>query len=248
MSEFKKFESALLRNNIELQKRKFGRNNDVPDQEDMFARRDYVMYRLGASYSELESLKSLIENTKSAYDSISPGQWERIEALIHSQNHVTYCFDNLIFNLASMSDYFGNYISLYLYGPKFQNVKWSGFVNKSLDVHRELEFGELVALENREWFTKIHSFRGDIIHKKVLKAQIDGFEFTHFNPQEVPKLDFKINSKLKQYFHIFRDNGDNDLFRCALKISNRTLQGMMNLMEGSEKIAFDKKHHWTSKL
>ena len=174
--------------------------------------------------------------------------WERIEALIHSQNHVTYCFDNLIFNLASMSDYFGNYISLYLYGPKFQNVKWSGFVNKSLDVHRELEFGELVALENREWFTKIHSFRGDIIHKKVLKAQIDGFEFTHFNPQEVPKLDFKINSKLKQYFHIFRDNGDNDLFRCALKISNRTLQGMMNLMEGSEKIAFDKKHHWTSKL
>ena len=248
MSEFKKFESALLRNNIELQKRKFGRNNGVPDQEDMLSRRDYVMYRLGASYSELASLKSLIESTKSAYDSISPGQWERIETLIHSQNLVTYCFDNLVFNLASMSDYFGNYISLYLYGPKFQNVKWSGFVNKSLDVHRELEFGELVALENREWFTKIHSFRGDIIHKKVLKAQIDGFEFTRFNPQEVPKLDFKINSKLKQYFHIFRDYGDNDLFRCAVKISNRTLQGMMNIMEGSEKIVFDKKHHLTRTL
>lgn len=244
MKEFAELETALYRNNLELARRKFGRNNDVPDRDAIIARRDYTAYRLGGASHQLGLLSQTINAFKNKYDSQRPQQIERIETIYHAKNHVSYCFDNLIFNLASLSDYFANYLGLYVFGPRFQSIKWSGFTNKCADIYSEHPFGLIVASQHRQWFTRIHEFRGELIHQKSMTASVKGYVDTRYFPQEVSNLEFELNNSVKRYFHIFRGIESNDLLESAKTISARSLVGFSDILIESEKIEFDEKHKY----
>lgn len=242
MKNFKELEVALLRNNIELAKRKFGRNNSIPDGDAIIARRDYALYRLGGAFHQIDLLSQTIQAFKKKYDSQLPLKFERIETIYHARNHVSYCFDNLIFNLASLSDYIGNYLGLYVFGPKFQTMKWNGFANKCATEFSDHSFGRTVASKHSQWFAKIHEFRGDLIHRKSITAEVKGYKDTRIFPQEVQNLEFELNRSVKQYFHIFRDSDSNDLLESAKTISVKTIDGFRAILSESEKIEFDEKY------
>ncbi len=241
MNEFVEFEKKLLKNNSQLALNKFGVNLLYPNSEDSIARRDYVKYRLGASFQSLRFLKSTISGYQKHYLILGEDTGDKLQASYEAIDQVSYCFDNLIFNLASLSDYFGNYLGLYLFGPKSQTLKWSGFVNKSAAEKFDENFEKLTASEHKHWFTKLHSYRGDIIHRKVILVEIDGFANTKFMPNTVDKFDFSMNDSLKKYFHIFRNSDEKEVYNCANEICIRTIEGLQKLLDVSESVIFDEK-------
>jgi hypothetical protein len=95
----------------------------VPGSDAIYARRDYVNYRLGASFQQLGILMQVVKSQADKYENIKGDAGEEIIFTMSAIKQVSYCLDNLIFNLASMSDYVGNYLGLFIYGSKFQTIK-----------------------------------------------------------------------------------------------------------------------------
>ena len=237
--EFKDFYMQLAQNNSQLALNKFGQNLLFPNSSECATRRDYIIHRLGASSQQLMILKQVIENQASSYLSAKVNTGKMLEYTFNAINQVSYCFDNLIFNLASLSDYFGNYLGLYLFGQEFQNLKWNGFVLKTKEMYANHQFQQTVTHEDNNWFDKLHGYRGDIIHRKAILVEVDGFENKRVFPHTVEKLKFTINTSLKKHFHILRKSESNDLLKCAEMISLRTINGLSCMLESSESIEFD---------
>ncbi len=187
-------------------------------------------------------LKKLIDGHSMRYASCSSDTGERLELTFEAINQLSYCFDNLIFNLGSMSDYFGNYLGLYIYGPDFQSLKWNGFVKKTQVEYRDDDFGKTVNSEHNSWFNRLHDYRGDIIHRKAILIEVEGFENKRVFPHTVEELNFEINDALKKYFHIFRNGESRNLHHCAEKICERTFDGFLEIIESSENIKFNESH------
>ncbi|NRQ44571.1 hypothetical protein HRH59_18685 [Rheinheimera sp. YQF-2] len=236
---FREFDRKLLKNNLQLALNKFGQNLMYPNSMECVTRRDYIQHRLGAIFQQMSILKQFIDAHINKYERNNGDTGEQLELTFNAINQLSYCFDNLLFNLGSLSDYFGNYLGLYLYGPKNQTLKWNGFVNKTNVVYSGNSFNALVSKEHREWFTKLHEYRGDIIHRKAILVEVEGFENKRFMPHTVEKLNFEINDSLKKYFHIFRNDENQELYYSAEKIANRTLVGLIEILDASEIISFD---------
>jgi len=236
---FREFDRKLLKNNSQLALNKYGQNLMFPHSKECATRRDYVLHRLGATFQQMSILRRFIEAHIKKYEGNNGDTGEQLDLTFNAINQLSYCFDNLLFNLGLLSDYFGNYLGLCLYGPKFQTSKWSGFVNKTNDVYAGKDFGSLLAKEHREWFTRLHEYRGDIIHRKAILIEVSGFENKRFMPHTVEQLNFQINDALKKYFHLFRREENQELYYCAEKICNRTIDGLSKILDASERIVFD---------
>lgn len=239
MQFFNEFHRKLIGNNSQLALNKFGQNLMFPHSKECGTRRDYVLHRIGATAQQISILRQVKDSYTRQYDTSSGDTGEKLQITFDAINQLSYCFDNLVFNLGSLSDYFGNYLGLFIYGPKCQTLKWSGFVNKTNSDYKDHPFCALVASENREWFTKLHEYRGDIIHRKAILVEVKGFENKRVFPHTVDNLDFEINDALKKYFHIFRKGEDQSLEYCAEKVCQRTLAGLSDILDASENISFD---------
>ena len=239
MQFFGEFNKKLIGNNSQLALNKYGQNLMFPHSNECATRRDYILHRLGATSQQMSILVQIMGSHIQNYENHTGDAGEQLHLTFNAINQLSYCFDNLVFNLGSLSDYFGNYLGLYIFGPKFQTLKWSGFVNKTSKDYKEHKFGALVASENRDWFTKLHEYRGDIIHRKAILVEVKGFENKRVFPHTVEKLDFVINDALKKYFHIFRKGENLDLIHCAEKVCQRTLCGLSAILDASEEINFD---------
>lgn len=238
-------ENKIIGNALELTGNKYGRHNDVPQFKDIISRRDYLTYRLAAIQHNQFILLKTVERMSQAYDSLENGDWERIEIIHRAINQSSFCFDDVIFNLASFLDYFGNYLGLFIFGPNDQTLKWNGFVNKCCSESAgDIGLFNTVKDENKNWFDRIHSYRGDVIHRKAIRCQVEGFVDERIAPQEVH--DFKIiaNSSLKKHFYILRGIKNEELVHCSNEIISRTCSGIFKILEETENYIFDEKHHF----
>lgn len=242
MQAFRDFDRKLLLNNSKLALNKFGQNLMFPNSSECATRRNYIQHRLGATFQQLSFLRQVTDAHAKKYQNESRDTGEKLERTINAINQASYCFDNLIFNLGSLSDYFGNYLGLYIYGPKYQTLKWSGFVDKTHEMYKDHPFLAVVAHENKDWFSKLHGYRGDIIHKKAILVEVAGFENKRLLPHTVDRLEFIINPSLKKHFHLLRRGENNDLVSCAEEICVRTITGLSRTLDESEKIEFDPSH------
>jgi hypothetical protein len=234
------FDKKLLNNNLQLALNKYGQNFMFPHSVDCATRRDYIGHRIGAVQQQMSFLRQLIDGHINRYNKSNGDMGEKLRLTKDAINQLSYSFDNLVFNLASLSEYFGNYIGLHIYGPKGQNLKWGGFVKKTnSDIFKEHNFNTVVASEHNEWFNRLHNYRGDIIHKKVILVEVDGFENKRLFPHTVENLSFKINDKLRVYFHLIRDEPNRDLYHCAERMCKRTFAGLDLILEVSETLEFD---------
>jgi hypothetical protein len=243
MQTFRDFDRKLLLNNSRLARNKFGVNVIFPNSGECYTRRDYIQHRLGATFQQLSFLRQVTDAHAKRYMNEDPDTGDQLERTRNAINQASYCLDNLIFNLGSLSDYFGNYLGLYIYGPKFQSLKWNGFVDKTNQIYRGHPFHGLVAHENKDWFNKLHEYRGDIIHRKAILVEVEGFDSSSRHHEHmVDRLDFKISPSLKKYFHLLRAGASNDLISCAETICLRTIKGLSGILDESEKIVFDPSH------
>ena len=235
------FFQRIQSNLSQLTLQKFGRNLLYPNSEDICARRDYVLHRLGASCQQLNILKQLSASYASQYLSIAD-TGEKLRFTVNSIQELTYCFDNLVFNLASMSDYFGNYMGIIVYGPKSQSIKWSGFVNTTNSKYSDSSYGQVVKNQHNAWFDRLHNYRGDVIHRKAILVEVKGFKNTRVFPTPVDSLNFVINDSLNKYFHLIRKSENRELYHCAKVLFKRTLDGFNEILNKSENLTFDEKH------
>jgi len=242
MQIFNEFERKLFDNALQLALNKYGQNLMFPHSKDCVIRRDYIIHRLGAASQQMFFLQQLAENHAKRYKNSSGDKGEKLKLTFNAINQLSYCFDNLIFNLASLSDYFGNYLGLYLYGPNFQNLHWNGFVKKTREIYSGHDFLALVSEEHKEWFNHLHNYRGDIIHRKVILVEVAGFENTLYFPQTVEYLEFEINDALKRYFHLFKKDENQNLLYFAEQICFKTLDGLFKILDSSELIEFDESY------
>lgn len=184
-------------------------------------------------------LRQLIDDHANRYENSTVDKKDKLKLTFNAINQLSFCFDNLIFNLGSLSDYFGNYLGLYLYGPNFQALHWNGFVRKTREVYAGHDFLELVSTENKEWFDRLQNYRGAIIHRKAILVEVAGFKNKRFFPHTVEKLEFEINDALKKYFPLLRKGDNQHLYYCAERICVRTLKGLFEILDLSELIEFD---------
>ena len=236
MEYFKNFDRQLLKNCSNRIFNIHGLHIPIPNSDEIYTRRDYVSYRLGASFQQLGFLTQIINGQSDKYERIKGKTGEEIIFAMHAIKQVSYCLDNLIFNLASISDYVGNYLGLLIYDPKFQTIKWKGLVNKTNETHKNHNFGMILSSENKDWFTRLHSFRGDIIHRKAITVEVKGFKNTRMMPEPVDSLSFIVNDSLKTYFHMIRNEREVTVLECAHRFSERTLEGLSNILDASESL------------
>jgi len=239
MQIFNEFERKLFDNNSQLALNKYGRNLMFPHSRDCAIRRDYIQHRLGAAFQQMSFLRKIAESHAKRYENSLDDKGEKLNSTVSAINQLSYCFDNLIFNLASLSDYFGNYLGLYLYGPNFQTIHWNGFVKKSRKLYAGNDFLALVSKEHKEWFNRLHNYRGDIIHRKAILVEVVGFENNRYFPEAVERLEFQINDALKRYFVLFKKDENQGLLYFAERICFRTLDGLFKILDASELIEFD---------
>ncbi len=242
MEYFKNFDRQLLKNCSNLILNRHGRHIPVPNSDEIYARRDYVNYRLGASFQQLGFLMQVAKSQSAKYASIKGDTGEEIIFTMNAIKQVSYCLDNLIFNLASMSDYVGNYLGLLIYGSKYQTIKWNGLINKTNEIYKEHDFGKMLSSEHKDWFTRLHGFRGDIIHRKAIMVEVKGFTNTRMMCESVGSLNFIVNDSLKAYFHMIRNEKDVSVEECAHRFSERTIVGLSNLLKASESLDISEKN------
>ena len=227
---------------------KFGRHNDAPNFEDIMARRDHLTYRLSAASHNHNILIQSVNHSIQQYNLLPSGEFERIEAIVHAIDRTSFCFDDLVFNLASLLDYFGNYLGLLIYGPKCQTLKWSGFINKVNSETTETELFHIAKDENSKWFNRVLEFRGDVFHRKALKSEVKDYVHTYVFPQEVQVMEILGSSSLRKYFSILRDLDHPSLIECANLVAVRTLEGMARIINATETYKFDEKHLWVNNM
>lgn len=90
--------------------------------------------------------------------------------LHHSQQIMSYIFDDVIFNLAAMFDYVGNLVGLAYRGPAKSRTKWNGAVKGARDSNNTISkapVGELLKTVHASWVNHLMDFRGDHIHHKA---------------------------------------------------------------------------------
>ena len=227
---------------------KFGRHNDTPNHEDIMARRDHLTYRLSAASHNQNILVQAVHHSINHYDSLPAGEFERVEAINHAIDRTSFCFDDLVFNLASLLDYFGNYLGLFIYGPKHQTLKWSGFINK---VHSETTETELFSVskdENSMWFNRVLEYRGDVFHRKALKSEVKDYVHTYVFPQDVPAMEILGSSSLRKYFSILRKLDQPSLIECSNLVVARTLEGIERIIRATKTYKFDEKYLWVNNM
>jgi len=243
--DYKKIDMQIMHVTNNIIKNKYDRHNNVPNFEEIMTRRDYLIYRIAAIQYNHHLLNTNANHFSQLYEKIEPGDTKRFHLIYTSVNQTSFCFDDLIFNLASMLDYLGNYIGILIYGAKCQTIKWDGLVNKVNNDKNKNELHQAVIIENCDWFNKIIEYRGHVIHRKALKCEVEGFDLNErFAVREIPKLKLIVNPGLKKYFSIFRKEINRDIDYCSNKIVDRTLDGISKLLEVMQKYEFNQKYHW----
>lgn len=87
----------------------------------------------------------------------------------HRKDYGYYLFDDFIFNLISLYDYFGSYLYLSFIDNNEHKKMWSSLAKAAGSVHNPFSYctlGKEVFEHNRKWASKLINFRAEVIHYK----------------------------------------------------------------------------------
>lgn len=130
--------------------------------------------------------------------------------LIRGTDQVMYIFDDIVFNICSMLDYFGNLIGLLYIGRNKMNIKWNGIAKAAMDNNNKLSktlVAPLIKKQHRNWINHLFGYRSRLIHHKRdtvgskksinidVKNQQIGIDFHIDVPNEFVKIIKKLSKK-----------------------------------------------------
>jgi len=175
-------------------------SNSISDEARILLR-DSIFYRLNCINYHL----ILLINT---YNAILKDMGENMfnidEGLIKSgQNSLTYIFDDIIFNLSSLLDYFGGLVGCIYISDNKQKQKWTGCVKASRDSNNllhKLRISKLIDFEDRTWMGQLYDYRSRLIHYK--KDNTSANQQINFGGNSIT-VTFKVD-KPEQFVNIIK--------------------------------------------
>jgi len=86
------------------------------------------------------------------------------KTFLNAQDTLLFIFDDIIFNIISLVDYFGNLISVIYSGEQYRNKKWKGLLNLINNKEDKLPIDDLIIQHNKDWVNDLTEYRAKIFH------------------------------------------------------------------------------------
>lgn len=129
--------------------------------------RDSILYRLKCIIYHLELL---VYTHDQILEKINEAPNINDQIVKSGQSELTYIFDDIIFNLSSLMDYFGSLVGCIFVGDKRVEQKWKGCVGASRDkkcnAFSKYKIAGLIDKADREWLGQLYNYRSILIHNK----------------------------------------------------------------------------------
>lgn len=185
----------------------------------IFEIRDSLIYRAWSVHWHVDYL----ERQHQAFEKQLRGKiTEALDSpqLLFSHRYIlSYIFDDIVFNSASMFDYVGNLVGLTYLGPKKSRLKWNGALKSSRDKGNPIHVApvaEKLLATHRNWVNHLMNYRGDTIHHKI-----DLGKASHRLGFSNGKLDAELNVHVPSSLTktIFRNESELGLIDGSTRIS-----------------------------
>jgi len=130
--------------------------------DELFLLRDSVLYRLSALGWHIHNICKQHEHIENAFKRDPHGH-----VLIYSNNIQSFSFDDFIFNLISLYDYYANLLAYVFIGQNKKRMGWNSFSRACMDKGHpisKIDFAQIIATHENEWVKRLQEFRAEIIH------------------------------------------------------------------------------------
>lgn len=169
--------------------------------------RDSVLYR----FESLSFHLSLLGNSLEKYASLigEEGPTDRTERahLRAAANEALYLLDDIVFNSASMFDYWAGLVAAIFLGPHRHTIKWNNLRRTlSGSATDRPSAGEAFLVDSSsarrilhlhgEWVDALFAYRSDVIHTSAEKA--DGAIVRTWRPEHSVELQIPLPAKLRR--------------------------------------------------
>jgi hypothetical protein len=199
---------------------------------DMFRLRDNVVYRLSSLDWHLQSLCSHHEHYEAKFkkDSYDPN-------IFYAKTVLFFIFDDFVFNLISLYDYYANLLAYFLLSPNKQTIGWNSLAKTAKGNNNQFskfKFSKDIWQHNHEWVMKINDFRSKVIHRNVQKGS-DKQIISGTQGQDVQfKLLYSIHEKLSKKLNLkspkHKDVGV-DLLLGSIEIAEKSVSWLSQFTE-----------------
>lgn len=124
--------------------------------------RDSIIYREDSINWHVASLSAMRSN----YDEqlrAGEDEWR----VVNNAMSMYYMFDNIVFNLISLYDYYSTFVSLYYLGVSKGGLKWNCLVrsaHKNKNKFSDFWIADYIIEHDRMWTSRIQDYRSSVIH------------------------------------------------------------------------------------
>ena len=193
--------------------------------KDVYLLRDSVLYRLSSLGWHIHTICKQHTHIENSFKRDPQGH-----ILIYSNNIQSFSFDDFIFNLISLYDYYSNLLAYIFIGQKKKQIMWNGFSKACMDKNHpvsKLSFSSSVATHENEWVKRLQTFRAEVIHYNLnqgkARQKITWKEGEDVEFKIMFSLPEKLSKKLKLKSPVYENVGI-DLQHGVIEIAERSVK------------------------
>lgn len=137
--------------------------------KDVYLLRDSILYRLSSLGWHIHTIRKQHTYIENSFKLDPQGH-----ILIYSNNIQSFSFDDFIFNLISLYDYYANLLSYIFISQNKRQIMWNGFSRACMDKNNpvsKLSFSSSVANHENEWVKRLQTFRAEVIHYNLNQSK-----------------------------------------------------------------------------
>lgn len=196
---------------------------------DLFLLRDSVLYRLSSLNWHIHNLCKQHSQYEKAF-SVDP---QNIN-LHYGNTFQSFLFDDFVFNLISLYDYFANLLGFLLIGENKKRIGWDGFAKSAMD--RSNKFSKsIVATEiskhENEWVKRLSAYRAEVIHYNAQEGKGKMHISWKQGEQVEYSLQWAIPEKLAKKLKLTSPSHDDvgiDLQHGSIEIAERSIRWLLD--------------------
>lgn len=193
--------------------------------DEIFLLRDSVLYRLSALGWHIHNICKQHEHIENSFKNDPQGH-----VLIYSNNIQSFSFDDFIFNLVSLYDYYANLLAYVFIGKNKKKMGWNSFSRACMDKSHpisNMDFASIIATHENEWVKRLQTFRAEIIHYNLNQGK-SRQQISVKQGEEVKyKVLFSVPEKLAKRLKLespIHDGVGVDLQHGVIEIASRSIE------------------------
>jgi len=198
--------------------------------DEIFLLRDSVLYRLSALGWHIHTICKQHEQIENAFKKDPQGH-----ILIYSNNIQSFSFDDFIFNLVSLYDYYANLLAYVFIGQNKKKMGWNSFSRACMDKSNpisKIDFAPIIAAHENEWVKRLQEFRAEIIHYNLNQGKSRQQISVRQGEEAKFKVMFSVPEKLAKRLKLespIHDGVGVDLQHGVIEIASRSIKWLGEL-------------------